>query len=226
MTLNEGSRIARMACRPRRSGVIRFKCPLCGKVLKVAEEKAGSVVVCPRCEERSVAPAGAVTGASAGSDEGSSRQDARHLDGPGGLLWGMSALVQCAVVLTACVGAGSVLLPLLSGLLPFPADVTRAISPWSVVLGSCSVVILLVILYGQGTACPCCRKWWARTKVGTEFVDREVFDKGGVPFAKSLYRTTYQCAACRQRWSVMQADEYREPARRRDILECGKRRKR
>jgi DNA replicative helicase MCM subunit Mcm2 (Cdc46/Mcm family) len=45
-------------------------------------------------------------------------------------------------------------------------------------------------------------------------VDREVFDKRGVLFAKSLYRTTYQCAACRHRWSVMQADEYREPTRR------------
>ena len=118
-------------------------------------------------------------------------------------------------VMTACVATlGSVLLPLLSGLLPFHGGVIRATSSWSVVLGSCSVVILLVILYGQGTACPGCRKWWERTKVESEFVDREVFDKRGVLFAKSLYRTTYQCAACRHRWSMMHADEFREPTRR------------
>lgn len=194
--------------------MIRFKCPLCGKVLKVGEEKAGSAVVCPRCEERSVAPVGAGVGASAGCDEGSSRQDAWHPDWLGGLFSGMSPLVQCVVAVVACVGACSILLPLLSGLLPFHGGVIRATSSWSVVLGSCSVVILLVILYGQGTACPCCRKWWAQTKVGTEFVDREVFDKEGVPFGKSLYRTTYQCAACQHRWSVTEADESREPTQR------------
>jgi hypothetical protein len=75
-------------------------------------------------------------------------------------------------------------------------------------------VLLLVILYGQATACPHCRKWWARTKVVSDFADREVFDKLGVPFARSLYRTTYQCAACRHRWSVIQADEYRAPTSR------------
>jgi hypothetical protein len=126
----------------------------------------------------------------------------------------MSRGIQCAVALVAGVGAFTLLLPVLSPLLLSRESVPETIVPWAVILAPCSLVILLAILYGQGTACPCCRKWWVRAEVETEFVDREVFDKGGVLSAKSLYRTTYQCAACRHRWSVMQADEYREPPRR------------
>jgi transcription elongation factor Elf1 len=202
-----------MAYRQRRLGVIRFNCPLCGKVLKVAEEKVGKVVVCPRCEERSVAPAGASSRASADRDEGSNRMEVRHLDSPPGLFSGMSRGMRCAVALVAGVGAFGLLLPFLSLLFPFHASASGTTASWAVILAPCTVVIVLVVLYGQWTACPRCRKWWARTKVETEFVDREVFDKGGVPFAKSLYRTIYQCPACRHKWSVMQADEYREPTR-------------
>jgi hypothetical protein len=118
------------------------------------------------------------------------------------------------VVLVAGVGAFSLLLALLSPLLPFRESVSGTTGPWAVILVPCCVVCVLVILYGQGTACPCCRKWWARTTVGSEFVDREVFDKDGVLVAKALYRTTYQCDGCRHRWSETQADEYRQPIRR------------
>jgi hypothetical protein len=117
--------------------------------------------------------------------------------------------MQWSLALLAGIGTFTLLLPLFLAYESF----SRTVEPWVVVLAPCSMLILLLILYGHGTACPRCRKWWARTKVESEFVDREVFDKGGVSFAKSLYRTTYQCAACRHRWSAMQADEYREPAR-------------
>jgi hypothetical protein len=127
----------------------------------------------------------------------------------------------CVVSLVAGVAAFTLVLPLLSPLLPFRESLPKTTAHWAVVLAPCSVVILLILLYGQGTTCPHCRKWWALTKLESEFVDRKVFDKGGVPYAKSLYRTTYQCAACRRRWFVLQADEYRESTRRCEKLHRG-----
>jgi hypothetical protein len=123
--------------------------------------------------------------------------------------------MQWGVALAACLGFCALLLPLLSLVLPTGNGPSGSIvPPWAVIAAPCSVVVFLVLLYGKATACPRCRKWWVRTKVGSEFVDREVFDRRGVPFAKSLYRTIYQCDSCRHRWSVVQADEYREPTQR------------
>jgi hypothetical protein len=183
-------------------------------VLKVVEEKAGKVVVCLRCEERVVAPARASPLARATGDVGSSRQEAQLSAGPPGLFAGMSRGTRCAVAVLVGIGTFNLLLPLLSPRLLSGASVPGTTAPWAVVLALCSLVLVLVILHGQATACPRCRKWWARTKVVSEFVDREVFDKDGVPFAKSVYRITYQCAVCQHPWSVMQADEYREPNQR------------
>jgi hypothetical protein len=194
--------------------VIGFNCPLCGTVLEVAEEKAGKVVVCHLCEERCVAPAGAVRRTRVGSDEAASSRKARDTDGAAGLFSGMSGALWCAVVLVAGVGVFSLLMPLLALLLPGQASVPETTMPWAVIMPACSIVILMVMLHGKATDCPCCRKWWVRTKVGTEFVDREVFDRRGILCARTQFRMTYLCAACRHRWSVMQADEYREPARR------------
>jgi hypothetical protein len=193
--------------------VIRFNCPLCGKVLKVAEEKAGTVVVCPRCEEPSLARPADSPRASPESEGSASREKAAHTDEPPGLISAMSLPMRCVAALAACAGILPLLLLLLSPLLSSHASIQGTIGPWAVILIPCSLVILLVILYGQGTACPCCKKWWSRTTHETEFVERELFDKDGVLFAKSLYRTTYQCAGCRHRWSVTQAEEYREPTR-------------
>jgi hypothetical protein len=114
------------------------------------------------------------------------------------------------VALLVGTGSFNLLLPLLLPLLSRESD-SGATVPWASVLAFCSLVLLLIILYGQATACPRCRKWWARTNGASEFVDQEIINKKGVPFAKALYRTTYECAACLHRWSVMQADEYREP---------------
>jgi hypothetical protein len=201
--------------------VIRFNCPLCGKVLKVPAEKASRVVVCPRCDERSVAPAAADPHAGTDRDEVLSRQVARHPDETPGMFPGTSPPMRRYVVaVLAGVGVFLMLLPLLWPFLSSRQSDSASSPPWVVILAPCSMVILLAILYGHLTACPRCRKWWARTKVETEFVDREFFDRGGVPFAKSVYRTTYQCDACRHRWSVMQADEYRKPISRRHKPHC------
>jgi hypothetical protein len=204
-----------IACRigSRRLRVIRFNCPLCGKVLKVADENAGSVVVCPRCQEPSLARAGDAPRAAPDREEGSNGQRARCADEPPGLLASMSFPIQCVVAAVAAAGILPLVMLVLLPLLHFRASVQETFGGWALILTPCALVILLVILYGQGTACPCCRRWWARTKVETEFVDRELFDKEGVPFAKSVYRTTYQCDGCQHRWSLTQAEEYREPPR-------------
>ena len=99
--LNEGSPDRPHGMSPKETGCdslqeVRL---LCGKMLKVAEEKArqrrglpplrGAVPWLP--SEQLQKPA-------AGSDEGSSRQDARHPEGGWwGCSWGMSPLVQWAV---------------------------------------------------------------------------------------------------------------------------------
>ena len=192
--------------------MIRFSCPQCGKTLKVPEQNAGKSIVCPRCRERSPAPATEerpLTAASPG------RHGTRDLEPPQGLISGMDWRVRAAVAVVAGVGALGLLWPVLSSLWSVRGSVPDATTPWAAILVTCSVVLLLVILYGQGTSCPSCRAWWVRTKVETEFVDREVFDKGGVPFGRSLYRITYQCDSCRYKWSVSQTDEYREPIRSR-----------
>jgi hypothetical protein len=194
--------------------MIRFSCPLCAKVLKVADEKAGRVMVCSRCQERCVVPTGTDPRDSADGYVQATRQPSRPPDESHGLFSRMSRGMWCIVVLVVGVAIMSMLFPLLAAWFAADESVPRTLAPWAVILAPCSVVILLVILYGEGTACPRCRKWWARTKVESEFVDREVFDRNGVPFARSLYRTTYQCAACRHRWSVTQADEYRQPSPR------------
>jgi hypothetical protein len=116
-------------------------------------------------------------------------------------------------VLLAGTGALTLLL-LLSWLLLSRESTRETIGPWAVVLMPCFVVIVLAVLYGKGSACPRCRKWWRRTQVGSEFVDRKFFDKNGVPIAMSSYRTVYQCLACGHRWSVVEADECQEPSDR------------
>jgi hypothetical protein len=104
----------------------------------------------------------------------------------------------------------SLVLAIAAPLLPGLARRADAVTGWAHLLVPASVLLLLVMLYGHGTGCPACGWWWARRKVDTEFVDREVFDKAGVPFVRSTYRTIYRCNSCRHRWSVACTDEYKE----------------
>src|SRR5262249_14101625 len=132
-----------------------------------------------------------------------------------GLFSGMSRRVRLAVVLVSAVGLLSLAQAVLAPRPPAPGDVAGDIASSAVIVVPCCVVPLLCIFYGHATRCPLCGKWWARTRVETEFVGREVFDKRGVPFGRSLYRTTYQCSSCRRRWSTTHTEEYREPTRER-----------
>jgi DNA-directed RNA polymerase subunit RPC12/RpoP len=185
--------------------MIRFPCPLCGKMLKVTEDKAGKPVVCPRCDERCVVPAESSTPVDEGSAEPARRFQAADLDEAPGLFWSMPGGLRWAVISVAAAGVLGLLLAVLSPLL-FGGGAT---SHLALVTALCSFVLLCVILHGHGTGCPGCRKWWSRTRVSTEFVDREVFDKGGVPFARSVYKTTYACTDCGRRWSVTDTEEFK-----------------
>jgi hypothetical protein len=192
--------------------VIRFNCPLCSKGFRATDDKAGRVVVCPRCKEQCVVPEGGDP--LAGLDEyvHATRQPSGPKDDSRELYSGMSRGILFAAFLAAGVALVCLLLPLLS---PSASSdgAGRALVSWAPILAPGAVLLFLVILYGQATACPRCRKWWVRTNVGSEFLDREVVDRGGVPCSRSLYRTTYQCNACGHRWSFKQAEEYRQPIR-------------
>ena len=165
--------------------MIRFRCPLCDKTLKAPDEKAGAAVVCPRCNERSVVPAESSSTGPAGrppetaaSDRAAARR--RGEQAPS-LFSGMRPGARRAVGLASCVGVLSLLLAIVVPSVPALAAGADAAKLWAMILVPSSAVVLLVVLYGHGTGCPSCGQWWARRVVEKEFVDREVFDKGGIP---------------------------------------------
>jgi hypothetical protein len=196
--------------------MIRFRCLHCDKTLKVPETKVVATVVCPRCKERSVVPTAALAGALGeqidceGQPEEPSRMTAGHEDQALSLFAGMSLGLRWSVALVAAVGVFGFVLAVVAPLVPALARVADGAAQWATVLVPSSVVVLLVILYGHGTGCPSCNRWWTRTKVETEFVNREVFAKDGVPFARSTYRTTYECSACGHKWWTTSTDEYKD----------------
>lgn len=200
--------------------MIRFRCLHCNKSLKVAEGRAGAVIACPRCKERVTVPGGAYvrwTGADGESapPEGAGRSDAPHLDQAPPLFGRMSRRMRVAVGLVVGLAVVSVILavvaPRVEALSAIADLATYGATPFVL----CCAIILLVMLYGHGAGCPSCGLWWARNKVESEFVDREVIDKEGVPFARATYRTVYECRSCKHKWSATTTDEYKEFIRER-----------
>jgi phage FluMu protein Com len=188
--------------------VIRFRCPQCGKGLAVMEESAGRNVRCPRCKEKTVAPTMSETpnGGQASSHESVSLM-AGQTDQGRGLFAGMTRGVRFAVVLVAGMGVLSLLLAVVAPFFPGLGSTVATTAHWAMILFPFSIVLLLVILYGQGTACPTCGKWWAKSEIETGFVDREVYEKQGILVGRSIYKTTYQCDFCKHRWTVTHTDE-------------------
>jgi phage FluMu protein Com len=189
--------------------MIRFRCPHCEKSLKVSEGKAGAAVVCPRCQERSEVPTDATMTSDEEQTPVSSAWDQTRVDqgdeSPP-FFSGMSQGLRWTIAALAGVSIFSLLLAILASWVPALASATSV----ATILVPLAVVALLVILYGHGTSCPACRKWWAKSRVGTELVDREVFDKEGITVGRSTYRTTYACDSCRHRWSETFTDEYKK----------------
>jgi hypothetical protein len=126
----------------------------------------------------------------------------------------MSQGLRGAVALVVGVGVLSLMLAVGAPLVPALATAADTATHGAMILVPSSIVVLLVILYGHGTGCPSCGKWWVRTKVQMEFVDREVFAKGGVLFARSTYQTIYACSSCGHKWSATYTDEYKDFVRR------------
>jgi len=186
--------------------VIHFRCPLCGKTLKVAEGRAGRPVTCPQCKERSVVPA--ESHASEDGADAAASGPPRHGDSDDapGLFSGMSTRVRWAAgVLAAGIPLG-LLLAALAQFLP-DGGIGKVSGHLAMTLAAISFLLLSVILYGQGTSCPSCRKWWARGEVSKEYLGRETFEKNGVPFAKSSYCSTYGSESCGHRWAVTGTEE-------------------
>jgi hypothetical protein len=183
--------------------MIRFKCPHCDKPLKVPEEKAGVTTHCPRCHGRYTAPATAAGPHRPDGEPPEPEGSGRHATSAGGevraLFLGMRPWEGAAVAVVA----GTCLLGLLG------AFAGRA-TPWATLLVPASLILLLVMLHGRATGCLSCGRWWARAKEGSEFVGREVFDRGGVSFARATYRTTFACGSCGHRWSADSTDEYKD----------------
>jgi DNA-directed RNA polymerase subunit RPC12/RpoP len=184
--------------------VIRLCCSQCGfESLQVSGEQAGKPVVCPSCGARSffAPPASTAAENEAAQPSGRAREPLR----------GMSRRVRWAVVLVAGAGAVS-LLASLSRFLPVPPGVDEA-ADWATPLASFFVVLLLACLSGHATGCPACGRWWSRAEVvGRSVGQKGVFVNGGVPLETFAW-TTYQCGGCGHRWSVMDREEFREPAR-------------
>jgi hypothetical protein len=118
--------------------------------------------------------------------------------------------MRWAVALVAGAGVLSLVLGVVAPLSPSLAHHAESATCAAMLLVPSSAIVVLVLLHAHGTGCPDCGRWWARTKVETEFVDREVIDKDGVPFARSTYRTIYECTRCQNRWSAAFTDLYKE----------------
>jgi hypothetical protein len=194
--------------------MIRFRCPRCGQALKAPEGKAGAAVVCPRCQRRCVAPPGTPA---PGQEDDPLGHEARggavahqEPEESPSLFSGMSRGWRCVVALVAGLTVLILLLALVGPQVSALEAAGGAAGQGAVPLVVFSTVVVLVILHGHGTGCPACGRWWTRRRHDSEFVDREQFDKDGVPFARAKYRTTYECASCRHQWSVTSTDEYKD----------------
>jgi hypothetical protein len=171
----------------------------------VPEKKVGATVLCPQCARLCLVP-----------DEAPGSDDERRAEQPGvspashcrqgeeapSLFSGMGWGTLLALGLVAAV----VLLALLLAVVGPDAVAGTAQYAMVPLVPACAIVAL-TILYGHGTSCPSCRKWWARGEVSKEFLARESFEKGGVPYSRSSYRTTYGCESCGHRWSVTGIEE-------------------
>jgi hypothetical protein len=192
--------------------MIRFHCPLCDKTLKAPEQKAGATVLCPRCKERCVVPLTADGSDGRAAESGAWGRSAAHAHGDEAppLFPAMTRGGRWVVGVAAGAAVLSLLLAVTVPFVPVLAAAADAARSAAMILTPCCTVAVLAVLYGAATGCPSCNRWWTRRPAEKEFVDREVFEKDGEPFARSIYRTNYECTACRHRWSATSADEYKE----------------
>jgi len=205
--------------------MIRFFCPLCHFTLKASQENVGTVVTCPRCQELLVVPSSGSASARVGSAgpaltvAPSSPERSRHEVVPS---WGGLRVLSdglkpwgCLVALVTGVGVLSLLLAVLAPSLHLSESSVVTVRQAALIVVPACLLILFILLHGQGTSCPACGKWWARVEGETECLGREEFQKTGVPWVRARRRTTYACKHCRHIWSATYTDEYQGAVRRR-----------
>jgi uncharacterized Zn finger protein (UPF0148 family) len=182
----------------------RVSCPSCGKNLKLPKESSGGPVACPRCGELLAAPAAPAAPAARPAPQAGTEEEPGPFSriSPGGRAAVVSLAAVCFLGLMLAVWR-----PNLPGNLgPFPAG-------WGVIIAVASFSLGATIIYGQATRCPACGKWWSRSKLGAEFLDRELYDGEDGTHARAKYQATYMCADCHHRWSVVETEDYKAPAR-------------
>jgi hypothetical protein len=113
------------------------------------------------------------------------------------------------VALLVAVAALSLLVALFAPTLNLTDESVATVRRDAVVMVPSCLLLLFVILYGQGSSCPACGKWWARTEGATESLGREEFDKGGVSWVRARRQTTYACKHCHHTWTATYTDEYK-----------------
>jgi len=179
--------------------MIRFRCPVCARTIKVPEACAGRQVVCPRCNATVGAPL-------AGLDSrGETPEEAP------GFFASMSPRMRLFAGSVASATGAALLTAVLGGVLEAPAWVTHG----AVLATIGSAILLFTGLHGHGTGCPRCGRWWSRMMVRSEVGERETFERDGMTFARSVTRAEYRCQGCGHKWSVTDSEEYRvtEPRR-------------
>jgi uncharacterized CHY-type Zn-finger protein len=112
----------------------------------------------------------------------------------------------------------------------------------ALVIAACAALFAgLAVLYGHGTRCPSCRRWYARKDGGNELIDSAIYDRsdaaeepdrlaaGGErrPVVKVLtYHHKHHCTYCGHQWVTTSVDRFESTVRRRTSLDADERPKR
>jgi DNA-directed RNA polymerase subunit RPC12/RpoP len=183
--------------------MIHFRCPLCHHTLKVSRKQAGSALMCPRCGETVAVPAreAADTGAeSVTQSRSAGGQFAGLFLEPSPWRWlavGVASVATLSLVMAALASA------------LHPSGSVASTARWTAMVTTLPcLLILFLLLYGRGTSCPTCGRWWARTGGSTECLGREEFAKDGALWVRARRRISYACRHCGRAWSEAYTDEY------------------
>jgi uncharacterized Zn finger protein (UPF0148 family) len=188
--------------------VIRFRCPVCGKTLKVPDNKAGRSILCPVCQESAMVPAESTSSSSLVE-----QPPAQPSEQPRGLFRGMRGWLRVAFVLVAGVGLVSLFLAVAGPLLRLSEETLESVRGDARIVVPGCLVLLMALIYAHLTTCPACGRPWARMDGETASLERHVSEMGAVRQVRATRQATYVCKYCLHRWSATFTEEYQEAAR-------------
>lgn len=187
--------------------MFRFPCPYCGKTMKASEEQVGTVTYCGKCQEEVRVPSvPREKRQPAGADVIS--EDAL---GYRAVVQGMSPRVRGVLAVLAGAALVSLLAHGVSLLLSDDSAVRAFLRAWALPAFFLCLAAILVVLYGHGTSCPSCHRWWAKDRKDRTILDEEEFDRDGVVFKRVAYQVKYQCKSCEHCWYSSFTEEYKKP---------------